>query len=382
MAYMFAVLVAAALGLSSRGGPPPTSPLSRAAVLRHAASVGACVATAGIGIANAVPPPDMIARELEQRNAPAVLYTPPSIKGMSSPDQLALAEHLKSKGAKFYGACLQLISSIPCSTLSAACQSHIMHLAGAGAYWCRYCYEQRSMFGASGSRALPYVECAADGFQSASATCRAKKEVTGYPTWEIDGKFYGGMRTLSDLQSVSGFNPSVKFAEYVPPPPPPPPPRPPTPPGGFRLPPVETTSNAEQLALARHLKATGAKFYGAYWCGYCKRQRVLFGADAASALPYVECAADGFQSASATCRAKKEVTGYPTWEIDGKFYGGMQSIEELSRLSGFAAAKSGLAWQSPSPTPAGGTSVPLKQDDPGCTVGGGDSMGTAAADCP
>mmetsp|Transcript_73915 Transcript_73915/g.196744 ORF Transcript_73915/g.196744 Transcript_73915/m.196744 type:complete len:235 (-) Transcript_73915:112-816(-) len=186
------------------------------------------------------------------------------------------------------------------------------------------------MFGAGGSRALPYVECAEGGYQR--QTCPS--QVTGYPTWEIEGKFYGGMRTLRDLQAISGFDASVQFPEYVPPPPPP---RPPPPPGGFKPPAVKEASTAEQLALAKHLQASGAKFYGAYWCRYCGVQRTLFGAEGTAALPYVECSPDGYQSAAAVCKTKSEVDGYPTWEIGGKFYGGYKSLEELSRLSGFNA---------------------------------------------
>lgn len=286
--------------------------LSRGAVLRDAAAA-VCVVSAPT-VANAIPPPDMLAAapgasaQLKEQ-APMVLYTPPSIKGASSADQLALAEHLKRTGAKFYGA-----------------------------YWCSFCLRQRSMFGAGAARVLPYVECAEDGYQSEGATCRKKKEVTGYPTWEINGKFYGGMQTLQRLQALSGFDASVKFPEYVPPPPPP---RPPPPPGGYKPPQVQTTSTSEQLALARHLKASGAKFYGAYWCRFCGQQRTMFGAEAVAALPYVECAADGYQSASAACRSKQEVSGYPTWEINGKFYGGMQSLDELAALSGFVPASGG-----------------------------------------
>lgn len=240
--------------------------------------------------------------------APAVLYTPPGVRGASTPEQVALAEHLSKRGAKFYGA-----------------------------YWCSFCLRQRQMFGAGASRALPYVECASDGYQSASATCRSKAQVTGYPTWEIDGRFYSGLQSLQALQRISGFDSSVTFPEYVPPAPPPPPP---APPGGFKPPSVQSTSSAQQLALARHLKSTGAKFYGAHWCRFCNLQRGSFGAEAAAALPYVECASDGYQSASDACRSK-QVTGYPTWEIGGRFYGGLQSIDELARLSGFVSG--GLA---------------------------------------
>ena len=331
-AMLLLLLVHAASALHHAGGPSAvpaaahSAALSRAAVLRGATTLAAAAATtnAVVDSASAIPPPEMLAnapeilakQQKQQTPPPAqVFYTPPSIKGVSTPEQIALAEHLQSKGAKFYGA-----------------------------YWCSYCLRQRQMFGAGGVRKLPYIECAADGYNSATATCRSKKELTGYPTWEIDGKFYGGMRTLQDLQALSGFDPSVKFPEYVPPPPPP---RPPPPPGGFRAPAVTTTSKAEDLALAKHLKSTGAKFYGAYWCSYCNRQRGLFGAEATAALPYVECADDGYKSASGTCR-KNGVDGYPTWEIGGKFYGGYKPLEELARLSGFSYAPVAKAAPPPS----------------------------------
>ena len=89
------------------------------------------------------------------------------------------------------------------------------------------------------------------------------REVDGYPTWQIKGKFYSGMKTLQELQALSGFDPSVTFPEYVAPPPPP---RPTPPLGGFKPPPVTSTSTPLALALAKHLKASGATFYGAHWC--------------------------------------------------------------------------------------------------------------------
>jgi hypothetical protein len=229
---MIALLAVACAALDASG-----SQLSRSALLRHAASTAAAAAATAAAPSLAIPPPDMLAKapeataQLREQAAPQVQYTPPSVKGRSTPEQQALAEHLQRTGARFYGA-----------------------------YWCSFCDRQRQMFGAGGARALPYVECAADGYQSAKATCRSKRDVTGYPTWEINGKFYGGMRTLRDLQALSGFDSAVTFPEYVPPPPPP---RPPPPPGGFKAPAVQSTSGAEELALAQHLTSRGAKFYGA-----------------------------------------------------------------------------------------------------------------------
>ena len=317
-------------------GPGPIF-ISRGALLSGTSA--AIAATALQTPAAAIPPPEMLARAQAEAEAAArtkdaavaVLYTPPSVKGESTADQIALAEHLQKIGAKFYGA-----------------------------YWCSFCLKQRTMFGAGGSRRLPYVECAPDGYQNQATTCRSMKELTGYPTWVIGGKSYGGMRTLSELQQISGFDPSVRFAEYVPPPPPP---RPPTPPGGFKPPAVEGASTAEQLALARHLKSSGAKFYGAYWCRFCNKQRALFGAEAVLELPYLECASDGYQSAEATCRAKRELEAYPTWEIKGKLFSGLQPLDRLAELSDFTKPDLRIDM---------GGARSIKSADDGCSLSSGE----------
>ena len=52
-------------------------------------------------------------------------------------------------------------------------------------------------------RQLPYIECDADGYEAAGdGRCNA---ITGYPTWEINGKLYGGYKTLGALAQLSGF---------------------------------------------------------------------------------------------------------------------------------------------------------------------------------
>jgi hypothetical protein len=57
------------------------------------------------------------------------------------------------------------------------------------------------------------------------------------------------------------------------------------------------------------------------------------------------------------------VTGYPTWEIEGKFYGGMQSLDELAKLSGFDARAPKVA------TTAG--AAPAVFGDENCSLSGG-----------
>ena len=89
-----------------------------------------------------------------------------------------------------------------------------------------------------------------------------------------------------------------------------------------------------RLSLAQHLDSIGARMYGAYWCPYCDRQADMFG-DAFSEIEYIECDPRGENAQPQLCRSAG-IQGYPTWEIDGQFYAGMRSLEELATLSGYS----------------------------------------------
>jgi len=80
----------------------------------------------------------------------------------------------------------------------------------------------------------------------------------------------------------------------------------------------------ELESLARHLAASGARFYGVWWCDGCREQKEMFGV-AALELPYVECSAG----------APAGVTEYPTWEIAGRRTTGVLEPDSLAVLSGF-----------------------------------------------
>lgn len=101
--------------------------------------------------------------------------------------------------------------------------------------------------------------------------------------------------------------------------------------------PVELANNESISALAAHLKKTGAKMYGAYWCPYCTRQIEMFGA-AFRRIDYVECDPRGKNPRPELCKAAK-IQGYPTWEINGKFYPGVQSFEELAEASNYKGSR-------------------------------------------
>lgn len=87
-------------------------------------------------------------------------------------------------------------------------------------------------------------------------------------------------------------------------------------------------------ALAMHLRDADARFYGAYWCPTCQKQKEMFEASAYR-LPYVECSPDGRTGPmNFTCVAN-EVKDYPTWIINGRRYVGLVSLEELAAVSRF-----------------------------------------------
>jgi uncharacterized membrane protein len=98
--------------------------------------------------------------------------------------------------------------------------------------------------------------------------------------------------------------------------------------------PIQNTSGPAELALARHLTAVGAKEFGAYWCPHCHDQKELFGKEAAAELDYVECDPKGVNPRPQLCQAAN-IKGYPTWEIKGQLYEGVQSLETLADLTDY-----------------------------------------------
>jgi uncharacterized membrane protein len=87
-------------------------------------------------------------------------------------------------------------------------------------------------------------------------------------------------------------------------------------------------------ALAEHLEARGAKFYGASWCPKCQEQKDLFGRSAPR-LPYVECHPNGRNGGVAFACTSANITAFPTWVIRGRTYLEVLPPEELARRSGF-----------------------------------------------
>ncbi|MBD1913591.1 vitamin K epoxide reductase family protein [Leptolyngbya sp. FACHB-8] len=106
-------------------------------------------------------------------------------------------------------------------------------------------------------------------------------------------------------------------------------------PDGQVGPPTINISGDAEMALAEHLTKTGARMFGAYWCPHCHEQKELFGRQAFAKINYVECDPEGANSQTDLCRSIPEVQGYPSWEINGQYYSGRQSLQRLAELSGY-----------------------------------------------
>jgi len=87
----------------------------------------------------------------------------------------AIARHLKKVNAKMYGA-----------------------------FWCPACTRQREIFGDRAFQQVQYIECDPRGTNPKPQLCRMAG-IQAYPTWEIKGKKYQGVRSLAELAELSGF---------------------------------------------------------------------------------------------------------------------------------------------------------------------------------
>jgi len=90
-------------------------------------------------------------------------------------------------------------------------------------------------------------------------------------------------------------------------------------------------------ALAIHLRESGARFYGTYWCPSCQKQKALFEASA-NRLPFIECTPQGRNGPFSFACVANDVKEYPTWIIKGGRYTGVMSVDELARRSGFESS--------------------------------------------
>jgi uncharacterized membrane protein len=101
--------------------------------------------------------------------------------------------------------------------------------------------------------------------------------------------------------------------------------------------PVTTTSGEAEIALARHLKQSGAKLFVSWTCPHCFQQKQLFGQEALEELPKIECHPDGINPQPQLCNAAN-ITGFPSWVINGKLTSGVTTLSDLAKMSGYNGA--------------------------------------------
>ena len=99
-----------------------------------------------------------------------------------------------------------------------------------------------------------------------------------------------------------------------------------------------TTEYAQDdlATFATCLRESGAKFYGAFWCGHCRNQKAAF-KESADLLPYIECSSEDGRGQKDECKVA-DITSYPTWEFsDGTRLTGEVSFSVLAEKSGCPA---------------------------------------------
>ena len=105
----------------------------------------------------------------------------PVITTSSSPQKVKFAKFLSEKNIKMYSA-----------------------------YWCPHCHDQKQLFGRQAVKELKIVECAQDGKDNQHKLCR-EKQIEGFPSWEIKGEIYSGVKNLNDLAIMTEYKGDSNF---------------------------------------------------------------------------------------------------------------------------------------------------------------------------
>lgn len=103
------------------------------------------------------------------------------LKTTSTSAEIGLAKHLTSVGAKMYGA-----------------------------WWCPHCHSQKQLFGKQAFSKIKYIECDNRGKKPQQKLC-IDANIKGFPTWEINGELYPGVRELEELAELSKYQGNSKF---------------------------------------------------------------------------------------------------------------------------------------------------------------------------
>lgn len=100
--------------------------------------------------------------------------------------------------------------------------------------------------------------------------------------------------------------------------------------------PEDIEAGPERASLevfAKCLDEKGMKFYGAFWCSWCAKQKELFG-EAVQYLPYIECSDEETREMTPECE-EAGIASFPTWGLPGgEKSPGFKTLEQLTELSG------------------------------------------------
>lgn len=92
------------------------------------------------------------------------------------------------------------------------------------------------------------------------------------------------------------------------------------------------TKSVKYDAFAMCLAEKGARFYGAFWCPHCQKQKEMF--EWSEKIPYVECSTPDAKSQLQVCK-DANIQSYPTWIFaDGSTLNGEIPLKTLSEKTG------------------------------------------------
>lgn len=111
---------------------------------------------------------------------------PPPVTTISTADAEALAIYLTETGVKEYGA-----------------------------FWCPHCHDQKQLFGKTAAAKLNYIECDPRGVNAQPDLCR-EAGISSFPTWQIDGKLYPGVKPLEQLSDLANYDGPQNFVPASP----------------------------------------------------------------------------------------------------------------------------------------------------------------------
>ena len=91
--------------------------------------------------------------------------------------------------------------------------------------------------------------------------------------------------------------------------------------------PVQEEQASSLDSFAKCLTDKGITMYGTEWCGYCNKQKALFG-DSFQYVNFVDC-----DENKEAC-SNSGIRGYPSWIINSELKPGLTQLEDLASLSG------------------------------------------------